>query len=406
MSRPQLIRAGNFSPLAARTTAMLTTLDTIDLQDPLSPSAKDHTRQPAHPGALGAGPPAPHQAETLREVAAETDEEQHRSPRVSNDWTNGDIGQAQLGNDIPSGSNSGSTTNKHQQQDASAIAQNGGLTGAEDADMADAEGDDGMDDDMMDKISSSPSIDDGGYSLPHWPERSDSLSTLKDSPNPQAELVRSSSPFVETPDYYPLNFIDSTSDMRCVNEGTVKSGSSSHSQPASQSSEILTPTGKSTSSFNSELYDVLAPLPGDLIDKYVGSYDNDSDLDGHSFLRSSEAELEQYFEPSYDDSQFMIPYESSEDDCDDFIYPEDRERLVDSGWGGDCLRDLEDIDFEFVYALHTFVATVEGQANATKGDTMVLLDDSNSYWWLVRVVKDSSIGKFDIPFYTHDGADS
>lgn len=56
------------------------------------------------------------------------------------------------------------------------------------------------------------------------------------------------------------------------------------------------------------------------------------------------------------------------------------------------LHDSEDIDFEFVYALHTFVATVEGQANATKGDTMVLLDDSNSYWWLVRVVKDSSIG--------------
>ncbi|KAF1815425.1 hypothetical protein P152DRAFT_185202 [Eremomyces bilateralis CBS 781.70] len=55
--------------------------------------------------------------------------------------------------------------------------------------------------------------------------------------------------------------------------------------------------------------------------------------------------------------------------------------------------DDEDIDFEFVYALHTFVATVEGQANATKGDTMVLLDDSNSYWWLVRVVKDNSIGR-------------
>lgn len=58
----------------------------------------------------------------------------------------------------------------------------------------------------------------------------------------------------------------------------------------------------------------------------------------------------------------------------------------------DSLHGSEDIDFEFVYALHTFVATVEGQANATKGDTMVLLDDSNSYWWLVRVVKDSSIG--------------
>ncbi|KAI5310490.1 hypothetical protein KEM55_006384 [Ascosphaera atra] len=54
--------------------------------------------------------------------------------------------------------------------------------------------------------------------------------------------------------------------------------------------------------------------------------------------------------------------------------------------------DDEDIDFEFVYALHTFIATVDGQANAAKGDTMVLLDDSNSYWWLVRVVKDGTIG--------------
>ncbi|GLI73948.1 protein phosphatase regulator [Penicillium ochrochloron] len=54
--------------------------------------------------------------------------------------------------------------------------------------------------------------------------------------------------------------------------------------------------------------------------------------------------------------------------------------------------DDEDIDFEFVYALHNFIATVDGQANAAKGDTMVLLDDSNSYWWLVRVVKDGSIG--------------
>ena len=52
----------------------------------------------------------------------------------------------------------------------------------------------------------------------------------------------------------------------------------------------------------------------------------------------------------------------------------------------------DDINFDFVYALHTFIASVEGQANATKGDTMVLLDDSNSYWWLVRILKDSSIG--------------
>jgi hypothetical protein len=46
-----------------------------------------------------------------------------------------------------------------------------------------------------------------------------------------------------------------------------------------------------------------------------------------------------------------------------------------------------------MYALHSFVATVEGQANAIKGDMLVLLDDSNSYWWLVRIVKDHTVGK-------------
>jgi hypothetical protein len=82
----------------------------------------------------------------------------------------------------------------------------------------------------------------------------------------------------------------------------------------------------------------------------------------------------------------------NDDDASNDVSFSDDPRFIDSGWGGECLRETEDIDFEFVYALHTFVATVEGQANATKGDTMVLLDDSNSYWWLVRVVKDSSIG--------------
>ena len=52
----------------------------------------------------------------------------------------------------------------------------------------------------------------------------------------------------------------------------------------------------------------------------------------------------------------------------------------------------EDIDFEFVYAMHTFLATVEGQINTLKGDILVLLDDTNSYWWLVRCVRDSGIG--------------
>ena len=92
-----------------------------------------------------------------------------------------------------------------------------------------------------------------------------------------------------------------------------------------------------------------------------------------------------------DDSLLLKIESSSDDDTGSFPFTSNT-RFIDSGWGGECLREIEDIDFEFVYALHTFVATVEGQANATKGDTMVLLDDSNSYWWLVRVVKDGSIG--------------
>ncbi|KAL2206316.1 hypothetical protein CC79DRAFT_866162 [Sarocladium strictum] len=93
----------------------------------------------------------------------------------------------------------------------------------------------------------------------------------------------------------------------------------------------------------------------------------------------------------------MIPYAGydddetdDDDDCD--LHLRMDPRFLDPTCPTESLLDTEDIDFEFVYALHTFVATVEGQANATKGDTMVLLDDSNSYWWLVRVVKDSSIG--------------
>lgn len=40
----------------------------------------------------------------------------------------------------------------------------------------------------------------------------------------------------------------------------------------------------------------------------------------------------------------------------------------------------ENIDFDLVYALHNFIATVEGQATVNKGNSLTLLDDSNSYW--------------------------
>ncbi|KAG5745692.1 hypothetical protein H9Q69_000921 [Fusarium xylarioides] len=201
MTRPSIVRA-----------------DTIDLQDHHSPSAQDHSKSPRLGG--NANSLGPHQAETIREVTHDIADEQRRSPRVSLDNRNSLDEIDSFADELVANPTSGNTraqgargardnNSNMNQEDALAIAQNGGVSSSDEGEL---DGDDDLDDDMMDKISSSPSIED------------------------------------------------------------------------------------------------------------------------------------------------------------------------------------EDIDFEFVYALHTFVATVEGQANATKGDTMVLLDDSNSYWWLVRVVKDSSIG--------------
>lgn len=131
------------------------------------------------------------------------------------------------------------------------------------------------------------------------------------------------------------------------------------------------------------LSDVIRSMPPDLEARHsVPNRGTDQEL------LDIDAEDEAVISP-YD---FLIPYDASDDDDDDWLFLPDDCEYVDTGWDFECLQDSEDIDFEFVYALHTFVATVEGQANATKGDTMVLLDDSNSYWWLVRVVKDSSIG--------------
>jgi hypothetical protein len=349
---------------------------------------------------LGAGPPAPHQAETLRDVAAEAEEEQHRSPRMSADWNNEVDDQEQhYGNNTSSSGAANSLTGVNlQQQDALAIAQNGGLTGAEDAEMADAEGDDGLDDDMMDKISSSPSIDDGGYSIPQtWPERFDSLSlavTPCNSPLSHQDWSGcSSSPFIETPDQYPLhalaqqtNYAKVKSEVRCHLPHNEYMGSEGNSFYAS-------------SAYDDEGRDLLGPLPNDIMDGVVESYDDDLEAcyTDELVVVQSDFDLSSSFEYDFGSEIMTVPYESSEEDQDDDIpYPEDS-RFIDSGWGGECLQESEDIDFDLVYALHTFVATVEGQANATKGDTMVLLDDSNSYWWLVRVVKDSSIGT-PLPF--------
>ncbi|PNP56765.1 hypothetical protein THARTR1_03461 [Trichoderma harzianum] len=71
---------------------------------------------------------------------------------------------------------------QHQhQQDSLAVAQNGGM-----ADDDDIEEDGDLDDDMMDRISSSPSIEDGACSSVvtpvAWPRRVSSLSSIPRTP--------------------------------------------------------------------------------------------------------------------------------------------------------------------------------------------------------------------------------
>ncbi len=375
-------------------------------------------------------------------MAVEAAEEKHRSPRVSKEWTNGDVQQLQqYGDELAAGVSAKLNGANLQKQDDLAVAQNGGLTGstAEDAEMADAEGDDGMDDDMMDKISSSPSIDDGGYSLPKlWPQHCDSFKgTPKRSPSFSQACGESSSPFVETPDHFPLRFLPELLDK------DEAQGYHSESYHRHLLGEYPDGTGGIESDNDGESRDDVNPLLTDSVQSFIKQRDQYYDLnslsdeafarhldrlcgsawhgskncsttrfinaaghrptyagleqDGATHELAREEALEESDKSPHsdpNDNTMIVPYESSEDEDDDYEIPYAADsRFVDSGWGGECLQVTEDIDFEFVYALHTFVATVEGQANATKGDTMVLLDDSNSYWWLVRVVKDSSIGK-------------
>lgn len=404
--------------------------DSIDLQDREAPSAQDHPRPNK---STSNGPHAPHQAETLREVAAETAEENLRSPRVS--WVGGEVGDLQqyaedLAAGVTNSLNSQPTLENHgpnnmaagQQQDALAIAQNGGLSGqeADDGDL-DADADDGMDDDMMDKISSSPSIEDGGSicTLPPLSLRKvgsscppSTLCSLATSPTPSD--ARSFSPYLDHPKHFPLSMSDQKAE-----EATFELPSRHHHLQCGEFStqDRPTPLDESTPS-NHDRYrrnnwpaesetttSVLTEIMAEMerLEQEATAGDDvldddcwDDGMEDAVLHRAAEQKLEDVDEAIGDIEQddLTIPYESSDEDDDgDFSDIQDT-RFLDSGWGGDCLQDTEDIDFEFVYALHTFVATVEGQANATKGDTMVLLDDSNSYWWLVRVVKDSSIGTF------------
>jgi hypothetical protein len=421
---------------------------------------------------------SPHQASELRHIQ----EERHlEEDNLSHAWN-----QANGLSEEPPSEDEERYTNgmNAEQRDQSATHQNGVRNG-EDTDMTDNDGDaDSGDDDMMDKISSSPSISDGQYfhNLP-WPRRGSSLqsptpprrdsrqfsqcsdglesgasSPFVDTPmhmpltfsfssyntrrndhqsrpnTPLEEEAESSSPFTKSPTHFPLSY---TKPQRSVQSArhhhpTVEYFGSGNTVQGDDDDEGFAETA--TDDFEEEARDTIGPMyseqgyltvPGqddfyrhpeltksasdielerNLLPVDDPLLEDEDDISTLSIAESikdildddGDENWETDSETEYSRDSFESVLYNTDDDDDDkqSVHLPSDSRFVDSGWGGDCLRELEDIDFEFVYALHTFVATVEGQANAQKGDTMVLLDDSNSYWWLVRVVKDSTIGKF------------
>ena len=103
-------------------------------------------------------------------------------------------------------------------------------------------------------------------------------------------------------------------------------------------------------------------------------------------LRQDMAQDDTHREPmEYTDEEHSILEDDSDgvDEADEFLDEDDSSSLSIPN---------ESIDFDLVYSLHTFVATVEGQANVVKGDSLFLMDDTNSYWWLVRVLKTQEVG--------------
>ncbi|KAI7280614.1 hypothetical protein KC345_g4647 [Hortaea werneckii] len=458
MARPGLVRA-----------------DTLDLQDQDNPSAAEHLRHPD-------GEVAPHQAAELHHVV---DERHSEEQSLHEAWN-----MAGRLTDEPEAIDRAQADHDHDHSCADASHQDG-VEGGEGSE-SEVEGED----DMMDRISSSPSIDDGGSTLPssplenapaplpqhkqitarRWkvwaPARSSSL-----SPPPTTTLLcehfnsssisplsvfsfvdsEGSSPFVQTPQHLPLHSLDKYAGTSTDAAGLRESGGpqpfSSHHR-VGRYGQILD-AGLDTKDERDKVKGNESPdsyLAGRdcnehnedrdrFSDRRVPAQNNFRPGDDHFRRRSFISDLEDGSSYALEQSpsltsigsigsanldDVLLPVddplldhpppshsssssswddtsEDSDQGCgqgrtaindgaDDDFFNNPNPRFTDSGWSGECLREAEDIDFEFVYALHTFVATVEGQANATKGDTMVLLDDSNSYWWLVRVVKDSSIG--------------
>ncbi|KAI8373261.1 hypothetical protein BD560DRAFT_368980 [Blakeslea trispora] len=99
-------------------------------------------------------------------------------------------------------------------------------------------------------------------------------------------------------------------------------------------------------------------------------------------------------EDSTTPTQHLIEEDEDEDEEDDDEEEDDEDEDDEDGSNFTSSPSIpdENINFDLVYTLHTFEATVDGQASVKKGDALTLLDDSNSYWWLIRDLKTSEVG--------------
>ncbi|KAK8142047.1 hypothetical protein G3M48_009423 [Beauveria asiatica] len=373
MTRPTIIRA-----------------DTIDLQHRDGPSTQNQSHPQLDPDDTHQR--APHQAETLREVAHETAQDLLRSPNLppvaASPSSHAPLQshQSSAAPSHPADANVsdakqhpdkqavdlGNAMDAYRRHEQDAIAATHNDVSSSDEDELEGDAIDDLDDDLMDKISSSPSIEDGVYnpspapaksasaSAHDWPRR---VSSLPATPSfrRQAAARFFTSQSLSTPlSQQPRHLLLRRSNIPMPIKDIVSSQSTLAAESQAEPIRILTETPPAYRNG-----DYLAHTPQDTFSSTVDP----------TPAPPSDPSQEEDDAPA-EDAPPATPFDQNYSDFS----------------SDESLRDSEDIDFQFVYALHTFVATVEGQANATKGDTMVLLDDSNSYWWLVRVVKDSSIG--------------
>ncbi|KAI8343251.1 hypothetical protein BC941DRAFT_89973 [Chlamydoabsidia padenii] len=120
--------------------------------------------------------------------------------------------------------------------------------------------------------------------------------------------------------------------------------------------------------------------------------DDDDDNVALGHLGKNGVNSEEELDPDDEDDEDDEDDDEDEDDDDDEDETNEDEDDDSSTFTSSPSIPDENIDFDLVYTLHTFEATVEGQASVVKGDSLTLLDDSNSYWWLVKVLKSNEVG--------------